>query len=106
MLPPDWTVTTSVAPPEGFVADHRTLSTEVDNGLEAVQFAIAGSFAAFLAEGDPTRLKACQNSDCRWVLYDSTRSRTRRVAGATTANGAARPARSNFATATVFPLGR
>ena len=56
----------------------RLRLTSTRKGLEAVQFAIAESFAAFLAEGDPTRLKACQNPDCRWVFYDSTRSRTRR----------------------------
>ncbi|MCH7813748.1 MAG: hypothetical protein IID40_06970 [Planctomycetes bacterium] len=33
-------VTTSVAPPEGFVSDYGTLSTEVTNETEAVQFTI------------------------------------------------------------------
>ena len=47
-------------------------------GLDAVLFAIAQSFAAFLVEGDPERLKTCDNPDCRWVFYDTTRSRTRR----------------------------
>ena len=36
----DWTVTTSVTPPEGFVADHVVLTAEVDNEMEAVQFTI------------------------------------------------------------------
>ncbi len=36
----DWTVTTTVAPPEGFVADHESLSTEVNSTLEAVQFTV------------------------------------------------------------------
>jgi hypothetical protein len=36
----DWTVTTSVSPPEGFVADSESLSADVDNELEAVQFMI------------------------------------------------------------------
>ena len=47
-------------------------------GLDAVLFSVTESFAAFLAEGDPTRLKLCENHDCRWVFYDTTRSRTRR----------------------------
>lgn len=39
---------------------------------------IATSFAEVLVEGDLTRIKLCENSDCRWVFYDRTRSRTRR----------------------------
>ena len=36
----DWTVTTSVEPPEGFVADNESLSTTVNSELEALQFTI------------------------------------------------------------------
>jgi hypothetical protein len=36
----DWTVTATVAPPEGFVADYPALTADVDNELEAVQFTI------------------------------------------------------------------
>ena len=36
----DWTVTTSVSPPEGFVAGQDSLSEEVNTELEAVQFTI------------------------------------------------------------------
>ena len=36
----DWDVTTSVYPPEGFVVDQDTLSAEVVNELEALQFTI------------------------------------------------------------------
>jgi hypothetical protein len=36
----DWSVTTSVTPPEGFVADYPQLSANVDNELAAVQFTI------------------------------------------------------------------
>lgn len=36
----DWTVTTTVTPPEGFVTDANSLSEEVDNELEAVQFTL------------------------------------------------------------------
>jgi predicted RNA-binding Zn ribbon-like protein len=47
-------------------------------GLDAVCFAIAASFAEFLVEGDPSRLRTCDNPDCGWVFYDRTKSRTRR----------------------------
>lgn len=36
----DWTVTASVTPPEGFVADHEALTADVDDELESVQFVI------------------------------------------------------------------
>ena len=56
----------------------RLRLTPTAKGIDGVLFSIAESFAAFLAEGDPTRLKLCENCDCRWVFYDTTRSRTRR----------------------------
>jgi hypothetical protein len=61
----DWNVTTSVTPPEGFVADYPQLSANVDNELEAVQFTITeiGS--------DPsptqTRFDVLHNGTCRVV---------------------------------------
>jgi len=36
----DWEVTTSVTPPEGFVADYEALSAEVADEIESVQFTI------------------------------------------------------------------
>ncbi len=36
----DWAVTTSVSPPEGFVADYVNLTEDVNTELEAVQFTI------------------------------------------------------------------
>ncbi|MHC4444012.1 MAG: hypothetical protein ACYTBZ_17105 [Planctomycetota bacterium] len=36
----EWGVTTSVAPPEGFMADNESLSAFVDNEIESVQFTI------------------------------------------------------------------
>jgi hypothetical protein len=36
----DWTVSTSVAPPEGFVADEVTLTEQVNSELGAVQFTV------------------------------------------------------------------
>ncbi len=56
----------------------RLRLTPTAKGLDGVLFSVAESFAVFLAEGDPTRLKLCENHDCRWVFYDTTRSRTRR----------------------------
>ena len=56
----------------------RVRLTPTAKGLDAVLFAVVESFASFVVEGDPERLKLCGNPDCRWVFYDTTRSRTRR----------------------------
>ncbi|UCE60119.1 MAG: CGNR zinc finger domain-containing protein [Phycisphaerales bacterium] len=50
----------------------------VESGLPAALAEIAGSFAEVLADGDPNRIKLCDNPDCRWVFYDQSKSRTRR----------------------------
>ncbi len=57
---------------------YRVRLESTARGPEAVLFAIAASFAEFLVKGDPSRLKLCENPDCQWVFYDTTRSRTRK----------------------------
>ncbi len=52
--------------------------TPVKGGLNAVLSDIAVSFAYMLADGDPTRIRICQNPDCRWIIYDRSKNRTRR----------------------------
>jgi len=42
-----------------------------------VQAEVAASFAHLLADLDPRRLKICANTNCRWVFYDESKSRTR-----------------------------
>ncbi len=43
-----------------------------------VQTEIVASFADLLIHHDPRRLKICQNTNCRWIFYDESKSRTRR----------------------------
>ena len=57
---------------------YRLRLDPVRPSLRAVLAEIAKSFADMLIEGDLTRIKLCENSDCRWVFYDRSRSRTRR----------------------------
>ena len=47
-------------------------------GWDSILAQIALSFANQLAGGDRSRIKICQNQDCRWVFYDATKARTRR----------------------------
>jgi len=48
------------------------------DGLDLAMGEVVASFAAMLAEGEPTRIKICANPDCRWVMYDSSRNQSRR----------------------------
>ena len=50
----------------------------VGTGIERVLGTVAASFADLLANGDPTRIKVCANPDCRWVILDESRNRSRR----------------------------
>ncbi|MCG7381861.1 CGNR zinc finger domain-containing protein [Paenibacillus sp. ACRRY] len=39
---------------------------------------VAADFATTLAEGEGARIRVCDNTDCRWIFYDDTRSRTQK----------------------------
>ncbi|OMF05589.1 hypothetical protein BK129_16600 [Paenibacillus amylolyticus] len=39
---------------------------------------VAADFAMTLVEGEGGRIRICDNSDCRWMFYDDTRSRTQK----------------------------
>ncbi|WP_338587185.1 CGNR zinc finger domain-containing protein [Paenibacillus sp. Y5S-9] len=39
---------------------------------------VAADFALTLVEGEAGRIRVCDNSDCRWMFYDDTRSRTQK----------------------------
>jgi predicted RNA-binding Zn ribbon-like protein len=48
------------------------------SGLETILAEIALSFAEVFVDGDPSRIKICENDDCRWVFYDRSKNRSRR----------------------------
>ncbi len=50
----------------------------LNGDLSAVLSEIAASFANMLVDGDPTRIRVCENPDCRWIIYDRSKNRTRR----------------------------
>jgi predicted RNA-binding Zn ribbon-like protein len=39
---------------------------------------IASSFAELLVDGEPERVKLCDNPECGWAFYDTTKNRRRR----------------------------
>ncbi|KLU55091.1 hypothetical protein EL84_23725 [Paenibacillus sp. VT-400] len=66
----------------------RTLTT-INQGLKLQLVAVeahwhqviadvAADFALTLVEGEGGRIRICDNSDCRWMFYDDTRSRTQK----------------------------
>jgi predicted RNA-binding Zn ribbon-like protein len=66
---------------------HQLDSTEAGLRLDSVRLgtdwagvcaSIAASFARTLTEGEPERLRICDNPDCLWVYYDETRNRSKR----------------------------
>lgn len=44
------------------------------------------SFAVFVSEHDPRRIRECQNPECRWVFYDETKNASRKWCGNTCAS--------------------
>jgi len=47
-------------------------------GIPSMLAAIASSFAEILAFGEPERIKICQNPDCLWIFYDSSKNHSRK----------------------------
>jgi predicted RNA-binding Zn ribbon-like protein len=58
-------------------AGYRLELVPLKNDWDWVQAEVAASFALLLAHQDPRRLKMCANSNCRWVFYDESKSRSR-----------------------------
>nr|WP_319946963.1 CGNR zinc finger domain-containing protein [Paenibacillus caseinilyticus] len=59
---------------EAYRLEHETPS----RSWVSVMAETAASFAGILADGDPTRIRICENRDCRWIYYDDTRNRSKR----------------------------
>jgi predicted RNA-binding Zn ribbon-like protein len=49
-----------------------------NNDWVAIQSDIAASMGKMMAEGDPSRLRICDNPSCLWIYYDDTRNRSKR----------------------------
>jgi len=49
-----------------------------ERNWESAKAEIAASFARTLSEGEPSRIRFCDNPNCLWVYYDDTRNRSKR----------------------------
>ena len=59
--------------------DAFELSREpLERSWEWVLAAIVASTVELLRDGDPARLKSCDNADCSWMFYDNSMNRSRR----------------------------
>jgi predicted RNA-binding Zn ribbon-like protein len=58
-------------------AGYQVEMVPLERDWDWVQAEIAASFAHLLAFHDYRRLKICANTNCRWVFYDESKSRSR-----------------------------
>ncbi|WP_048748517.1 CGNR zinc finger domain-containing protein [Paenibacillus sp. P22] len=49
-----------------------------ESGWQGIMAKIAASYADSLAHGELERFRICDNPDCRWIYYDTTRNRSKR----------------------------
>jgi predicted RNA-binding Zn ribbon-like protein len=66
---------------------------QVGDRLDQARATIAGSFAHFLAEDSPSRLRVCANLGCRWVFVDRSPTGRRRWCDMRTCGNQAKVAR-------------
>jgi predicted RNA-binding Zn ribbon-like protein len=67
--------------------------TQVGDRLDQARAAIASSFAHFLADEAPDRLRVCANEGCRWVFVDHSPTGRRRWCDMRTCGNQAKVAR-------------
>ncbi|HET6819416.1 MAG TPA: CGNR zinc finger domain-containing protein [Candidatus Limnocylindria bacterium] len=67
--------------------------SQVGDRLDQARAAIAGSFAHFLAEDAPDRLRVCANEGCRWIFVDRSPAGRRRWCDMRTCGNQAKVAR-------------
>lgn len=56
----------------------RLKTVAAQQGWAQVMDAVVTSFIQTAIEGNPERIKICENKDCLWVFYDNTRNRSKR----------------------------
>ncbi|KRE45917.1 CGNR zinc finger domain-containing protein [Paenibacillus sp. Soil724D2] len=59
-------------------SEYRLESTPLQKGWPRIGAEVAASFGRLLAESDHSRLRICDNPDCKVVYYDETRNRSKR----------------------------
>lgn len=57
---------------------YQLLLLPMKKNLDSILAEIAISFSQVFTEGDPARIRICENDDCRWVFYDHSKNKTRR----------------------------
>ncbi|MBP3964569.1 CGNR zinc finger domain-containing protein [Paenibacillus lignilyticus] len=59
-------------------SDFRLDTTPLQTGWSRIGAEVAASFGRLLTDCEPSRLRICDNPDCRAVYYDETRNRSKR----------------------------
>jgi predicted RNA-binding Zn ribbon-like protein len=74
---------------DGCTVDHRHVGDPVDDALAR----LAEALVQELVNGEPDRIRICDNDTCRWVFYDSSRTARRRWCDMSTCGNRAKQAR-------------
>jgi predicted RNA-binding Zn ribbon-like protein len=72
---------------------NRYSVAQIGDRLDQARATIAGSFAHFLADDNPARLRVCANEGCRWVFVDRSPTGRRRWCDMRTCGNQAKVAR-------------
>ncbi|MEW6081588.1 MAG: CGNR zinc finger domain-containing protein [Bacillota bacterium] len=70
----------------GKTGNERVVLVPFEKDWDWVLSEIAASCANLLAQRERSRIKICENPDCKWVFYDESRSRNRRWCDKTCGN--------------------
>ena len=63
---------------EGVSQRYSISRYSINPGQGSILADIASSFAEILVQGEPERVKICQNKDCFWIFYDQSKNRSRK----------------------------
>ena len=78
-----------VATDDGLHVDHRHVGDPIDDALARLSEALVQE----VINGDPERIRICDNDQCRWVFYDTSRTARRRWCDMATCGNRAKQAR-------------
>jgi predicted RNA-binding Zn ribbon-like protein len=63
---------------ENINQEYSSREYRINPGPKAILADIVSSFAEILMQGEPERIKICQNKDCLWVFYDRSKNKSRK----------------------------
>lgn len=62
----------------GTESGFQLVTAPLQSGWASIGAEVTTSFVRLLTEGDPSRIRICENPDCKTVYYDETRNNSKR----------------------------